>query len=122
MRILTRLFKTITGKPLFAEDFDVLWAALPDEGTEAMNASDTYSMPDRRLCATQIVDGKWNIQPETKVDIFPWASPLTLSGEYGSASLPIAKNVPTAEMVEILRKQDSRQVTLSGHISTVSPS
>lgn len=122
MRSLTRLFKTLTGKPLSAEDFDVLWAALPDEGTEEINASDTYSMPDRRLCATQIVDGKWDIHPERRIMPFPWASPLTLSLVYENTALPVALNIPTAEMLTILRAQDNRNVGLPHHISTVCPS
>lgn len=118
---LKRTFKVFRGIPLTPEDHGLLWARTAGvvELCQNSHPSINFSMPEERICATQVAQGLWDIRAERKTSAPPFAAPLTLSFGYEAAGLPIAQKVPTEKMVRILLANDPHRVALPDHISII---
>lgn len=103
-KLLVRAFKSVSNRPVYAEDYSRLYAHLP--GTE-----------DRRVAAIQQDDGKWVIFVEKKIESYGVCATPVASMAVGYKYQTDGKSlccvpVSTQDMLEILSLIGDERETL----------
>jgi hypothetical protein len=116
---IVRSIKRLFGAAVTPDDYHDLWAAM-DFNT---SSSENSVAPERRVKATQEVNGLWRVVIEDRHLRPSMSSPISGAFVYVVNEKLSVNTFPplktTEQMMDFLRSHDTRQLNSSGHVSRV---